>query len=197
MSRLALRFSASAVAIYGCAFRTLPGLAPWYPNTVNNILRRLDLPTLQLFLAIHEEGALTRAAEREAIAVSAASKRLADMEQARGVALYLRAGGHADPRAVRAGRAQRPPRRRGGPAHGGGQPAPCAVPAHRPVRHRGRREGAAWAEGEHLAGRSGLCRYPARPRGRHAASFLGAGRNPTPSGRIRSAFPAHDAVTIS
>lgn len=57
---------------------------------MNNILRRLDLTTLQLFLAIQEEGSLTRAAEREAIAVSAASKRLAEMEQALGVALYLR-----------------------------------------------------------------------------------------------------------
>ena len=57
---------------------------------LNNILRRLDLTSLQLFLAIHEEGSLTRAAEREAIAVSAASKRLADMEGALGVALMVR-----------------------------------------------------------------------------------------------------------
>jgi DNA-binding transcriptional LysR family regulator len=68
----------------------LPALALENPNTMNNILRRLDLTTLQLFLAIQEEGSLTRAAEREAIAVSAASKRLAEMEQALGVALYLR-----------------------------------------------------------------------------------------------------------
>lgn len=45
---------------------------------VNNLLRRLDLTTLQLFLAIHEEGTLTRAVEREAIAVSAASKQLVE-----------------------------------------------------------------------------------------------------------------------
>jgi DNA-binding transcriptional LysR family regulator len=57
---------------------------------LNNILRRLDLTSLQLFLAIHEEGSLTRAAEREAIAVSAASKRLADMEGALGMALMVR-----------------------------------------------------------------------------------------------------------
>lgn len=57
---------------------------------LSNLLRRLDLTTLQLFLAIHEEGTLTRAAEREAIAVSAASKRLVDMEQAIGVALFVR-----------------------------------------------------------------------------------------------------------
>jgi DNA-binding transcriptional LysR family regulator len=57
---------------------------------LNNLLRRLDLTTLQLFLAIHEEGTLTRAAEREAIAVSAASKRLLELEQAIGVALFVR-----------------------------------------------------------------------------------------------------------
>ncbi|QRX82093.1 LysR family transcriptional regulator [Glaciimonas sp. PAMC28666] len=57
---------------------------------LNNLLRRLDLTTLQLFLSIHEEGTLTRAAEREAIAVSAASKRLVELEQAIGVALFIR-----------------------------------------------------------------------------------------------------------
>jgi DNA-binding transcriptional LysR family regulator len=57
---------------------------------LNKLLRRLDLTTLQLFLAIHEEGTLTKAAEREAIAVSAASKRLLELEQAIGVALFVR-----------------------------------------------------------------------------------------------------------
>lgn len=57
---------------------------------INNLLRRLDLTTLQLFLAIHEEGTLTRAAEREAIAVSAASRRLVELEQAIGVVLFVR-----------------------------------------------------------------------------------------------------------
>lgn len=52
-----------------------------------NLLRRLDLTTLQLFLAVFEEGTLTRAAEREAIAVSAASKRLLELEQAVGAVL--------------------------------------------------------------------------------------------------------------
>lgn len=55
-----------------------------------NLLRRLDLTTLQLFLAIFEEGTLTRAAEREAIAVSAASKRLLELEQAVGAVLFER-----------------------------------------------------------------------------------------------------------
>ena len=43
---------------------------------LNNLLRKLDLTTLRLFLSVQEEGTLTRAAAREAIAVSAASKRL-------------------------------------------------------------------------------------------------------------------------
>jgi DNA-binding transcriptional LysR family regulator len=55
-----------------------------------NLLRRLDLTTLQLFLAVFEEGTLTRAAEREAIAVSAASKRLLELEQAVGAVLFER-----------------------------------------------------------------------------------------------------------
>jgi len=55
-----------------------------------NLLRRLDLTTLQLFLTVYEEGTLTRAAEREAIAVSAASKRLLELEQAVGASLFHR-----------------------------------------------------------------------------------------------------------
>jgi DNA-binding transcriptional LysR family regulator len=57
---------------------------------LKNLLRRLDLTTLQLFLAVFEEGTLTRAAEREAIAVSAASKRLLELEQAVGAVLFER-----------------------------------------------------------------------------------------------------------
>ncbi|KND61994.1 Transcriptional regulator, LysR family [Candidatus Burkholderia verschuerenii] len=57
---------------------------------LRNLLRRLDLTTLQLFLAVYEEGTLTRAAEREAIAVSAASKRLLELEQAVGATLFER-----------------------------------------------------------------------------------------------------------
>ncbi|MBC3208316.1 LysR family transcriptional regulator [Pseudomonas sp. SWRI111] len=55
-----------------------------------SLIRRLDLITLQLFVAVHEEGTLTRAAAREAIAVSAASKRLMELEQALGIALFVR-----------------------------------------------------------------------------------------------------------
>ena len=57
---------------------------------LNNLLRKLDLTTLQLFLAVYEERTLTRAAEREAIAVSAASKRLIELERAVGSALFVR-----------------------------------------------------------------------------------------------------------
>ncbi|MFJ4065675.1 LysR family transcriptional regulator [Pseudomonas sp. NPDC089996] len=57
---------------------------------LNNLIRRLDLVTLQLFVAIHEEGSLTRAATREAIALSAASKRLNELEGALGTPLFLR-----------------------------------------------------------------------------------------------------------
>ena len=46
------------------------------------ILNRLDLKTLRLFAAICEEGTLNGAARRAAIAPSAVSKRLADLERA-------------------------------------------------------------------------------------------------------------------
>ncbi len=55
-----------------------------------NLIRRLDLLTLQLFVAVHEEGTLTRAADRELIALSAASKRLVDLEAELGVELFIR-----------------------------------------------------------------------------------------------------------
>ncbi|MCF5656675.1 LysR family transcriptional regulator [Pseudomonas poae] len=54
------------------------------------LIRRLDLVTLQLFVAVHEEGTLTRAASREAIAVSAASKRLVELEVVLGIPLFSR-----------------------------------------------------------------------------------------------------------
>lgn len=55
-----------------------------------SLVRRLDLITLQLFVSVFEEGTLTRAAAREAIAVSAASKRLMDLEHVLGVNLFVR-----------------------------------------------------------------------------------------------------------
>ena len=54
------------------------------------LLRRIDLTTLRLFLAICEERNLTRAAAREGIAASAVSKRMNDFELACGVTLFTR-----------------------------------------------------------------------------------------------------------
>jgi DNA-binding transcriptional LysR family regulator len=53
-------------------------------------LRRLDLTTLQIFVAIAEERSLTKAANRERIAVSAASRRLVELESFLEVALFTR-----------------------------------------------------------------------------------------------------------
>lgn len=55
-----------------------------------HLIKRLDLISLQLFVAVHEEGTLTRAADREMIALSAASKRLQDMEQMLGIDVFER-----------------------------------------------------------------------------------------------------------
>jgi DNA-binding transcriptional LysR family regulator len=54
------------------------------------LLRRIDLTTLRLFIAICEERNLTRAANREGIAASAVSKRMNDFELAFGVTLFRR-----------------------------------------------------------------------------------------------------------
>jgi DNA-binding transcriptional LysR family regulator len=54
------------------------------------LIRDLDVLTLQLFVAICEEGTLTRAARREAIAPSAVSKRLAELEAALNAELFHR-----------------------------------------------------------------------------------------------------------
>jgi DNA-binding transcriptional LysR family regulator len=56
----------------------------------NALLRRIDLTTLRLFIAVCEEQNLTRAALREGIAASAVSKRLNDFELAFGVTLFKR-----------------------------------------------------------------------------------------------------------
>ncbi len=52
-----------------------------------SILNRLDLKTLRLFVAICEDGTLNGAARRAAIAPSAVSKRLAELERALGCEL--------------------------------------------------------------------------------------------------------------
>lgn len=54
------------------------------------LIRDLDILTLQLFIAVCEEGTLTRAAQRETIAPSAVSKRLSELEAALGVELFVR-----------------------------------------------------------------------------------------------------------
>ncbi|OPY97059.1 LysR family transcriptional regulator [Bradyrhizobium sacchari] len=56
----------------------------------SEIARRMDLTTLRLFVAICDEGNLTRASQREAIAPSAVSKRLHDLEEVLDVALFER-----------------------------------------------------------------------------------------------------------
>ena len=51
---------------------------------------RLDVYTLRLFIAVAEEGSIARASEREGIAASALSRRLADLEHAFRVPLLVR-----------------------------------------------------------------------------------------------------------
>ena len=51
---------------------------------------RFDLATLTLFISVIDHGSITRAAEREHIVPSAASKRISDLEAQLGVALLVR-----------------------------------------------------------------------------------------------------------
>ncbi|MEO8751379.1 MAG: LysR family transcriptional regulator [Casimicrobiaceae bacterium] len=51
---------------------------------------RPDLQSLRLFVAVCEEASISRAAEREAIAASAISKRIAEIEDLTGVSLLVR-----------------------------------------------------------------------------------------------------------
>lgn len=53
-------------------------------------MRRVDFVTLRLFVAIADERSLTRAAEREHLALAAVSKRISDMESQLGVSLLYR-----------------------------------------------------------------------------------------------------------
>ncbi|WP_137895213.1 LysR family transcriptional regulator [Ramlibacter sp. 2FC] len=55
-----------------------------------NFARRIDLTSLQLFVAVCELGSIGRAAEREFIAASAVSKRLSDLEATLGAPLLYR-----------------------------------------------------------------------------------------------------------
>lgn len=64
---------------------------------------RLDLTTLNLVLAIHDTQSITRGAEREHLALAAASRRLADLESRFGVPLFERHARGVEP--TEAGRA--------------------------------------------------------------------------------------------
>ena len=59
--------------------------------------RRLDLTSLQLFVAVCERGSIGKAAEQEFIATSAVSKRLSDLESAVGTTLLYRHARGASP----------------------------------------------------------------------------------------------------
>ena len=59
-------------------------------NSERNFARRIDLTSLQLFVAVCELGSIGRAAEREFIAASAVSKRLAELEAIVDTALLYR-----------------------------------------------------------------------------------------------------------
>ena len=59
-------------------------------NSERSFARRIDLTSLQLFVAVCELGSIGRAAEREFIAASAVSKRLSDLETAVDTALLYR-----------------------------------------------------------------------------------------------------------
>ena len=49
------------------------------PSNERNFARRIDLTSLQLFVAVCELGSIARAAQREFIAASAVSKRLSEL----------------------------------------------------------------------------------------------------------------------
>lgn len=60
------------------------------PSPDRSFVRKIDLTSLQLFVAVCELGSIGRAAEREYIAASAVSKRLSDLEAALGTPLLYR-----------------------------------------------------------------------------------------------------------
>lgn len=61
---------------------------------------RIDLRTMQLFIAIYEEQSIAKAAEREHIAPSALSKRLSDLEEQLQVVLFHRTRNGLEPTQV-------------------------------------------------------------------------------------------------
>ncbi len=65
-------------------------LTPLMSSSERNFARRMDLTSLQLFVAVCELGSIGKAAEREFIAASAVSKRLSDLEAALDTPLLYR-----------------------------------------------------------------------------------------------------------
>jgi DNA-binding transcriptional LysR family regulator len=59
-------------------------------QTTEEMLRRLDPYSLQLFVTAADEGSIARAAAKEHIAPSALSRRIADLEHAFGLPLFVR-----------------------------------------------------------------------------------------------------------
>ena len=59
-------------------------------SSERNFARRIDLTSLQLFVAVCELGSIGKAAERECIAASAVSKRLSELEATLGTSLLYR-----------------------------------------------------------------------------------------------------------
>ncbi|MBW8314418.1 MAG: LysR family transcriptional regulator [Hydrogenophaga sp.] len=66
-------------------------------NPDRSFTRRLDLTSLQLFVAVCERGSIGKAAEQEFMATSAVSKRLSDLESAVGTTLLYRHARGASP----------------------------------------------------------------------------------------------------
>ena len=66
-------------------------------NPDRSFTRRLDLTSLQLFVAVCERGSIGKAAEQEFMAPSAVSKRLSDLESAVGTTLLYRHARGASP----------------------------------------------------------------------------------------------------
>lgn len=70
------------------------------PSADNGAAMKLDPVTLRLFVAVMEERAIARAAAREHIAASAASRRLAELETQLNVALFARSNRGSEPTAA-------------------------------------------------------------------------------------------------
>jgi len=65
---------------FGLLIAIRDGPDPYLKPSERNFARRIDLTSLQLFVAVCELGSIGKAAEREFIAASAVSKRLSDLE---------------------------------------------------------------------------------------------------------------------